>query len=654
MPDQLPEVIPSPANVLDEWQTGDCFDFAIVLCSLLIGVGYNAYVVYGTAPKEITTKDESDMICPENLIFDDLMEDEDHKVDKDEEQMIERVVPEPEPMTNGFSVETKEPHKSVWDNETSARLREEARLAELAAKTIDDDEKDYEKPDKYGKSRIHAWVLILRPDREMNENLFIEPTTGRTYALESAPYYSIEAIFNHKNFYINLDPTLDVSELLPLDFKDDSTGLWEYVMLEPGNKKDGDDEEQEDQDEDEDDDEGELEEEPLDMPPPWSPKLFVNKDKFLDMCPNGEKTVFYRKCKVEIFSECRQVDGLVKRITLYKDYKRLITEEIRSFYKCRKDKLVVRRRFPYDFKLIEHYESSLAMNHWKKLIRIDGRYRKLYFYHHRQKDGLILREEFFDAKNKIIEEYKNRPDKLIYRSVTFAPNGERSQQSVPFKENNYNKEVLVNKMTQKFELDPDLPAANQIKKTEFNVNMNQVFIYYHYEEGKITARDEEWDRGDLIGHANLDQVNDKDQEDSKEQQIKTKYHDLENLCISQIISQEVNMSLEIQARNESEQAINQLRNAPNPEEIFGRILEKSIYAKARDKMKQGKKNLEDDTAKDVQYDFLLPILKKLGFNEGTQPLEEEAAIQVKNEALRSLKERLLTRATIIQRRLDQE
>ena len=71
-------------------------------------------------------------------------------------------------------------------------------------------------------------------------------------------------------------------------------------------------------------------------------------------------------------------------------------------------------------------------------------------------------------------------------------------------------------------------------------------------------------------------------------------------------------------------------------------------------MKQGKKNLEDDTAKDVQYDFLLPILKKLGFNEGTQPLEEEAAIQVKNEALRSLKERLLTRATIIQRRLDQE
>lgn len=33
-----------------EWTVGDCFDFAMVLCSLLLGAGYDAYVVYGTAP----------------------------------------------------------------------------------------------------------------------------------------------------------------------------------------------------------------------------------------------------------------------------------------------------------------------------------------------------------------------------------------------------------------------------------------------------------------------------------------------------------------------------------------------------------------------------------------------------------------------------
>lgn len=58
VPDKLPAKIPSPSNVLD-WQIGDSFDFAIVLCSLLIGVGFNAYVVYGCAPKKITTRDES-------------------------------------------------------------------------------------------------------------------------------------------------------------------------------------------------------------------------------------------------------------------------------------------------------------------------------------------------------------------------------------------------------------------------------------------------------------------------------------------------------------------------------------------------------------------------------------------------------------------
>lgn len=83
------------------------------------------------------------------------------------------------------------------------------------------------------------------------------------------------------------------------------------------------------------------------MPPSWSPKLFVNKDNFLNLCPNGEKTVFYKKCKVDFYAECKQVDGLIKRITLYEDYKRLITKEIRSYYKNRRDKLIMRRRFPY-------------------------------------------------------------------------------------------------------------------------------------------------------------------------------------------------------------------------------------------------------------------------------------------------------------------
>lgn len=45
-PNQFPNVIPSPENVL-RWQKGDSFDLSIVLVSILVGAGFDAYVVIG-------------------------------------------------------------------------------------------------------------------------------------------------------------------------------------------------------------------------------------------------------------------------------------------------------------------------------------------------------------------------------------------------------------------------------------------------------------------------------------------------------------------------------------------------------------------------------------------------------------------------------
>jgi hypothetical protein len=78
--------------------------------------------------------------------------------------------------------------------------------------------------------------------------------------------------------------------------------------------------------------------------------------------------VYYKKCKVEFFSDCTQTDGLVKKVTIYEDYKRIITREVRCYYRNRRDKLLMRRRFPYNFKTIEHFGSSDKQNYLKKLI----------------------------------------------------------------------------------------------------------------------------------------------------------------------------------------------------------------------------------------------------------------------------------------------
>jgi len=63
-------------------------------------------------------------------------------------------------------------------------------------------------------------------------------------------------------------------------------------------------------------------------------------------------------------------------------------------------------------------------------------------------------------------------------------------------------------------------------------------------------------------------------------------------------------------------------------------------------MKNEQIKQEDDSKEEGKKDYLLPILKKLSLEDKGE-LDEEAAIHVKNEALKNLKDRLLTRAEII-------
>jgi len=59
-----------------------------------------------------------------------------------------------------------------------------------------------------------------------------------------------------------------------------------------------------------------------------------------------------------------------------------------------------------------------------------------------------MREEIFTTrKNKIIEEYKNRPDRLVYRSCVFDPKNSPKTTDLKMDENNYQKNVKLKKMT---------------------------------------------------------------------------------------------------------------------------------------------------------------------------------------------------------------
>lgn len=60
---ELPSHAPSPHSIFN-WQRGDSLDYAVALCSLLLGVGYDAYVVSGYAPEWITHGRQSHLSMP--------------------------------------------------------------------------------------------------------------------------------------------------------------------------------------------------------------------------------------------------------------------------------------------------------------------------------------------------------------------------------------------------------------------------------------------------------------------------------------------------------------------------------------------------------------------------------------------------------------
>jgi putative cell wall-binding protein len=84
-------------------------------------------------------------------------------------------------------------------------------------------------------------------------------------------------------------------------------------------------------------------------------------------------------------------------------------------------------------------------------------------------------------------------------------------------------------------------------------------------------------------------------------------------------------------------------------------LEKTLYDKAKEKYKHAlKKGEADDETDQHANDYLYPILSRMGLAQKQHNLEYKDALLVRNEALSKLKERILARAEIIQKRLEEE
>jgi len=189
-PLETPKCVMSPTQTLTN-HTGDCFELSTVLCSFLVGSGYDAYVVNGYAPKYITLRDQSMTQCPlvggsiersNNVAKNDSVnvnnDDNDNNNNNNNNTPASYIVPRAPQVDSQFLKE-----------EAEKKIREGLDLFQLWIPdefNPDAKKEDVEKSKK--EKRVHSWVLVCAGRKDVKEHVFIEPSTGRIYPVTNSPY----------------------------------------------------------------------------------------------------------------------------------------------------------------------------------------------------------------------------------------------------------------------------------------------------------------------------------------------------------------------------------------------------------------------------------------------------------------------------------
>ncbi len=502
-------------------------------------------------------------------------------------------------------------------------------------------------------------------------------TTGRFYRTNDSPYTGVESIFNHRNYWVNVqDGSDDKATTNDTGFDLSNTDNWEYVFIDTigrGKKKDTEEKEEENEGDEmfgmNDDttspragsqngspraDEGkagekenlddvEEREQILDMPPSWVGKLSIARERVALRYGNtGCRTVLYERAKMEVFAPGANEMGLLSRLTVFKDLSRTIPLEVREEFSSRKDKLYRRVRFPLKGSMHEHFKPGRKTG-LKLLIDQPGRSLELYFYLTARLDGKTKRIE--KIGKKVTEYFEERDDNLSFRSILLDRSngsqnrdGKRGTYTMPCGQLG---DLLVTRMKQKFNRNFDVDADDDVADRTFYVEdpaEQRCVCVYHYGENNIRCSTREYFKDE--NRAPSEAFAAKFDPSAREEEVEAIW--LEEKALHQEFKDAERQSRDIVALRKQEE---------------GRvILDRSVFETARERAKAEASKVEEEEeveeVRDERYvEYLTPFLQNC--KDPKDPTQEEAA-KARASCLAALKERLLERANIIQRRLDEE
>ncbi|XP_068267382.1 dynein regulatory complex subunit 7 isoform X1 [Nyctibius grandis] len=623
-----PSSLYSPTTIL-KYQRGNCFDFSVLLCSMLIGARYDAYCVHGYATREICTLDETLEPCPL------LRRPQERQVPKEgtrKKSNKYRVKPLLDPQSK-YELQQEAKKKAETEAAQKNKEREEEKVTEVEKR---------ERDPLHG-LRVHAWVLVLPGRREVPESFFINPFTGKSHSTTDERFLGIESVWNHRNYWVNMQDCRNGCKDLTFDLGDATR--WE-VMLSESEKAlqllPGAEEVKELSDSDTDEmQEKEEKDMSFDMPPSWVAPIQISPRDFETYGSQGSKVILYKKAKLEKWVPYLNENGLVKRLTVYADSDYAEVVEVTEWFKNRKDMLDM-REVNKQTQVTTEYFSPGHLFHLKAHTYTSlepETERTMEFYHKARVDDLQQRVE---TANEMTEYFVGRDDFLHLRHTKFGERGKKVH--LAGTKTDIDSRLVV-QIKECFHRNLEKPADEDVAERIFLITEEEIHLTYHLKDKCITASKKHFfkaagrDRKGKIVMTPETCITYKAGSPEKEEKLLPQYKLLKELM-------EEEKKLKQHVQQSKAEVLNILKTRENEETNVE--LSVSIYDTERNKkryeaMTTRKDELLEQEGRDL--DYLAPFHIQTGHGE---KMTKGQALCVKDDCLMDLKQSLIRKANIMQ------
>ncbi|CAF1082366.1 unnamed protein product [Adineta steineri] len=668
-PYELPKTLSSPTKILTD-QHGNCFDYANLLCSLLIGAGYDAYIVSGYATREICYMDTTRLPNPY------IRKQQEEPVKQLKSQCKKYGVKPLKTLTSEYDAYMHQRHlNTIQEEKIKIQEEENQRIAEIERPISDP---------LYG-VRIHAWILIRPGGRhEISEAFYIEPTTGYRKTADDTDYLGIESVWNHENLWVNMQDCSNGCQSLQFDLNDQAR--WECMFIHSNEK------------------EKELTHKRLsktlsnqidwfekmkfyfnnplhlpvsninatsyyknysdkiksevykkyyhssipditikttihkdiNLPLSWVMPLDITPKNFQKRYPKSHKIYYFKKTCVEKYAPYSKKDGIVLKISEFDDYNCKEFIYVTYHYEHRYDKLEIREHNIKMNTIKEKYRPG-RNDHLKEYIYDFGpSYDRIMIYYHKSRlDSLSKRHE---TTHELTDYFIDHDNFLTYRKVIFEIQLKKSTQR------------SIISITEKFNRNPSLNSNEDIQELIFAIKDNKFIITYYRDINCITSsirtyiKPSNWNDKAFIFKWNdnlheIYQAND----DLKQMSKRDLYYEIIKLI------------------KEEEEAIKRVRTAENEirdlqsrrqQEELSSDLEVSIYDIDRNEKSKIYKELlqqktdEDKNRKNMnELDYLYPYIAAIG---NPECINAQIAEQIRYNIELDFKNQSIYRANLIQ------